>query len=224
MPENSSSGELFNLEDLEARSRQYLEEVRKQARGILENAVTVAEAERVRVLAEAEKEGFQQGHDAGLKKGLEISAEELAARIQAGVEHQLKSATASLMHVADTLQQTHDLWRSHWEKNALHLVGMIAECVIRREMQQNPDIQTAWIQQALDLCAGGQVSLYLNPEDLKSLDATLQQLTAEMRNLGSVEFLADETLTPGDCKLKTQFGEIDMRVKTQMQRVMEELT
>lgn len=221
---DSPSGELFNLEDLEARSRQYLEEVRKQARGILENAVAVAEAQRVKVLEEAEKTGFQQGYDAGLKKGLEISAEELAARIQAGVEHQLKSATASLMHVAESLQETREEWRSHWEKNALHLVGMIATCVIRREMQRDPDIQTGWIQKALNLSAGGRISLYLNPEDLKSLGATLEQLVARTQNLGTVEFLADETLTPGDCKLKTQFGEIDMRVETQMRRVLEELT
>ncbi len=223
MAKKKSGGELFNLEDLEARSRQYLEEVRKQARGILENAVKEAEAEKTRILEEAREEGVRKGYDAGLKKGLEISAEELAGRIQAGVEHQLTSATEALTHVTDALQQTRDEWRSHWEKNAMHLLCMIAECVIRRKMRDDPDIQLRWIQEALELSAGGQISLHMNPADLASLGPTLQQLASRIQNLGTLELLADETLTAGDCKLETCFGKIDMRVETQMRRVMEEL-
>lgn len=224
MTENHSTGEIFNYEDLEERSRRYLEEVRREARGILETAVLRAEAEKDRIFEEAHRQGYAQGYDAGREKGIQVSAEELAGRIQAGVEHQLKSATDVLAKAAESLEETRMQWQSHWEKNALRMVCLIAGCIIRQEMQKTPNIQLNWIRDALELSAGGHITLRMNPEDLVSLRSSLDEMVKRMHNLGTVDFVTDETLENGDCELKTHFGEIDMRVASQLRRIMEEIS
>jgi len=225
-----SAGELFNYEDLEIRAGEYLEKIRKCAREILENAAREAEAERLKILREAdelrknaEEEGYRAGFDAGREAGLQDAAVAVAKQVQAEVALRLKPASEAFTKIADALEASRGEWKSHWEKNAIHLVCLIAGRIIHREIRNGPEIETRWIREALELTAGGNVTLRLNPDDLHSLRPTLEQMIRRMRNLGSVELHEDETLKPGDSELQTQFGEIDMRVETQLRRVMEEL-
>ena len=225
------NGELFNYEDLEVRARRYLEEVRRQAKMILENAAQEADTERKRLLEEmeirrrnAEEKGYRDGYDTGYEEGLRVSGQEIEKQIQAGVTLQLKPAAEALSRITDALEESRNEWKARWEKNALRLVCLIAEHVIRREMQKTPEIEREWIREALELTSGGDISLHMSPEDIPILRPTLEPVIKRMRNLGNVEFHADETFPGGDCELHTHFGKIDMRVEAQMRRILDELS
>lgn len=64
------------------------------------------------------------------------------------------------------------------------------------------------------------VEVVLNKEDLERLQKLDESYVSRHPRL---TFKVDETLQPGDCLLRTKFGEVDAKLKTQLQRLFEEL-
>ncbi|MDO4550304.1 MAG: FliH/SctL family protein [Planctomycetia bacterium] len=230
MTKKNTGGEIFNYEDLEAQSRQFLDHVRAQGRALVEEAAKEVEALKAEMLEEiardrkkAEEEGYQEGYKRGYKNGVKTAAEEAQEKIQQEVTRNLEPARVTVLKMVEFLENERNAWKSRWEKEALSFVCMLAGHVIRRELQKDPEISLNWIREALELISSGEVTLKLNPQTLSVLKPTLEKIAGQMHNLVSVEFLPDETFPLGDCQLQTRFGEIDMRVDTQLKRIMEEL-
>ncbi len=68
---------------------------------------------------------------------------------------------------------------------------------------------------------GEPVSVRLAPQDLKAL----QEMDAQYcENHPRLSFKADETLKVGDCVMETKFGLVDARLRTQLRRLLEEVS
>ncbi|MCS7305069.1 MAG: FliH/SctL family protein [Thermoguttaceae bacterium] len=198
----------FNFEDMATQAVRYLEKVRAEAAEI----VAQAKKEAAEIRRRAEAEGRQAGQQA------------IAEMVRHQLGQQLATLMPALQQAIQQIQEARQAWLRHWENSTVHLATQIAARIIRRQLANHPDIPLQLIREALELATGStQIRLLLNPTDYQTLKPQVEMILREMATLGEVEVAADPTITPGGCRLETQFGIIDQQLETQLRRIEEEL-
>lgn len=231
MTENLQLPHLFNFEDVERQAKEYLNQIRQQGRQILEETVAQAEEKSEKILREANKQltsaqetGFQQGFQQGYSQGEEERQQEVLQLVQRKIDAELQLSAVSFQKIVLEFQKLQALLVQHWEKGFLSLVTSVAECILRQKLKEEPAIEANWIRESLQLCAGeNRIQLRMNPEDHVLLNLTLQKMQEQFRHLGKIEICNDVTLDRGDCLVETEFGQMDQRVTSQLNRIREEL-
>jgi len=199
----------FNFNDMTGQADQYLDQVRHQAAAIIADAKQ--EAEQIRGRAQ--------------KQGRSLAMEAAGKLVRGEVDQQLESVLPALKSAVEEVRAAKQAYLTQWEKNAVHLAVAIASRVVRRELARQPDIPVELIREALQLAAGGgQMKLYLNPQDHKTLGDAVTQLATELADLAPADVLADPAISPGGCRVETRFGAIDQQFESQLARIEEELT
>ncbi|MEN6493501.1 MAG: FliH/SctL family protein [Thermoguttaceae bacterium] len=207
----------FNLDDMAVRAEQYVQQCLTQLRSEATKTVTKAKQESEAIRKQAEAEGRKAGQAAG-----EAAIEQI---VEKQLSKQLATLLPALRQVVEDIRHAKQAWLTHWEKNAVHLAAAIAARVIRRELAAQPEIPLALVREALELAAGNsQVRVHMNPADHAALGSQVQSLIKEITPLAPAELLADPQITPGGCRVDTQFGSIDQQLETQLARIEEELT
>ena len=69
-----------------------------------------------------------------------------------------------------------------------------------------------------------QIQVRLHPTDHAALGGQVQTLVAELARGGGAEVIADPAISPGGCRVDTQFGSIDQQFEAQLARIEEELS
>ena len=199
----------FNFGDVTVKAEQYLAEVRGQAEQIIAEAHQ--QAEQIREQAKRDGAG-----DAV------IAAEET---MQQKVLQQLQFLVPAIQEAVVEVDREKVAWMQRWEADALKIAHAIAERVVRREIQQHPEITLQLLREALQLASGlGALKIRLHPQDYEALRQTLDFLLGEMQKLTPTEVVADESISPGGCRVDTEYGSIDQQVDTQLERIRAELT
>lgn len=202
-------GTQFNFEDLTDRAQAYLDEVRRQAAEMV--AAARKEADRIRAQAQ------QQGRAEGLR--------EVDQKTEQRVADQMQTLRPALEQVINKLDEARHTWLSHWERSAVRLAAAIAARLIRRPLETTPEITVDLVREALELAAGSaHLRVYLDPGQHAAMASRVEALLAQAAPLAKSEVLADPHLSPGGCRLETQFGVIDQSFDAQLARIEEELT
>ncbi|HEX4144392.1 MAG TPA: FliH/SctL family protein [Pirellulales bacterium] len=202
-------GGTFNLEDLTARASTYLTDVRAQAASLL----VKAGREAVEIRQRAEQDGRQAAQRAA------------EAQIDERIGKQMTSLLPALTEAVEGIVQARQTWLAHSETAMLKVATAIASRIARREVARQPDITLALIREALEMAAGStQIQLRLNPTDHAALGGQVQTLVAELARVGGAEVIADETISPGGCRVDTRSGSIDQQFEAQLARIEEELS
>jgi len=199
----------FNFEDMNDRANEYLETVRQESAKIVQQAHQ--QAEQVR----------RQAEIAG-----RAAAEETAQRIfDEQMAEQLKSLFAALDRVVAETNEAKAEWLHRWEQTALAVAAAMAERIIRRELEREPEISLEWIREALQMAAGAaDVTLRLNPADHTLLGGRAKQLAQSLSGLATTNIVSDPVVSPGGCVVQTRLGRIDQQIESQLARIQEELT
>lgn len=202
---NAAQSVAFNFEDMEQRSERYLAKVREEALKI----VTKAQEEAGAIRHKAEQEGRQAAMQA----------------VEGMIKNQLATVIPALRQTVQNIQEAKHSWLKHWESAAVRVSGAIAEKIVRREVEQHPEITLALVREALELAAGSsQMRIKLNPEDLKALRDQVSLVIQEIAPMAGAEMIADSEIAPGGCRVETRFGVIDQQFESQLKRIEEELT
>lgn len=207
--ERASQAATFNFDDMNRQGERYVAEVHARARQV----VAQAEAEAAAVRRRAEEEGRA------------AAEKQFAARVEARVAERMKALTPALQDLVAQLAQAREAWLAHWEQAAVKLAAGIAERIIRRELARHPEISQDWLREALQLAGGSpELRIALHPGDLAALGPQAESLARELARVGQAQVLADPQVSPGGCRIDTQFGAIDQRLETQLARIIEELS
>jgi len=199
----------FNFDDMAAQANRYLEKVKVEAAQIVVKAQQEAEQLKQRAVVEGRQTGQQN----------------IEATVQRQLAQQLTTLMPALREAVTQIQHAKQAWLTHWEKTAVHVATAIAGRIVRRAIQQDPQITLNLVQEALGLATGmTQLKLQLAPQDHQALGGQVAALIKQMSILGSVEVVANAAITPGGCRLETRFGTIDQQIETQLARIEEELT
>lgn len=199
----------FSFEQMEGRAEDYLESVRREAAKIVQQAHS--DAETVRKKAEA----------AG-RAAAEAAIERL---LDEKISQQMRTLRPALEGVAKQLSEARGRWLGEWETSAVHLAGRMAERILRRELQNEPQAPLALVRESLELAAGSaNITIHLSPADCKHLSSASSEIVESLKQLAPAKIMADASISPGGCVVKTEFGQIDQQIESQIDRLEEELT
>lgn len=199
----------FSFSDLTSQADDYVVQIRCEATKIVEEAR--AEADRIR--EEAEKEG----QHAALR-ALERVMDEKVGKYMRSLMPAMQKAVADIEHSKQE-------WLHHWQRVAVKTACAIAQRVIRRELNHQPEILDDWIREALDLASGcDEIRLHLNPTDCENLRGEDKSFSQQLEQLGPATVVPNADIHPGGCRVETKFGSIDQQIESQLKRIEQELT
>ena len=199
----------FNFDDMTTKAESYLAKIRIQAAQIIAEAETKAQAIREQARRDGQRDAVAEAEHAQNTK----------------VQQQLQSLVPAIQRTVADVQRERTAWLRRWEDDAVKLAVAIAERVIRREIAQQPTITLELVRESLQLAAGmGSLKVCLHPSDLATLRDGVTMLIAEMKQLAPTDVVADASVSPGGCRVDTQFGSIDQQIEAQLARIRDELT
>ncbi|MFT5528278.1 MAG: flagellar assembly protein FliH [Pirellulaceae bacterium] len=199
----------FSFSDMSQRAEQFIQQTQAKANGIITKAESDAQQIRINAMAEGKQDAVDQAIQAS----------------QIRVNQKLKTLAPAIQQAIDSINEIRQTWLKQWEGNMLKLAIQIAERVIRREVQHQPEIPQTLIREALEMATPqSQLRLYLNPQDYESLGNYIEELTTQFSQLAPLEVRASSDIQAGGCRLDTDHGTIDQQLDSQLQRVYEELT
>jgi flagellar biosynthesis/type III secretory pathway protein FliH len=203
----------FNFDDMAVKATSYLDGVRQQADQVVNRAQQQAEQTRQRIEEESRQKGYADGQ------------QEVQQIVEKKLGEQLATLLPALAATIQEIQHAKQAWMTHWERSAVQLATAIAERIVRREIEQKPEITVGLVRESLELAAGSStVRVLLNPKDHETLQPRAEALIHDMAGLGACDLVADPSVTAGGCRVETAFGTIDQQIETQLQRIEQELT
>lgn len=203
----------FNFDDMAVKANSYLDGVRQQATQVVTRAQQQAEQVRQKIEAESRQKGYAEGQ------------KEIHRLVEKKLGEQLATLLPALAATIQEIQHAKQAWLTHWERTAVQLATAMAERIVRREIEQKPEIPLELIRESLELAAGStSVRVILNPKDHETLQPQAEALIRDMASLGDCELVADASITAGGCRVETSFGTIDQQIETQLERIEQELT
>lgn len=181
-------------------------------------------AEAAQIIAQARTEAAQIKAQAA-SDGKQTALQAVEASLRTRIDQQVQSLLAALQQAVQGVAQSRQAWQQHWETQGLRVATAIACRVIRREVRHAPEISQILVREALQLAAGsGRIVVRLSPADQAALAGQAEQLTRQLNLVAPAQFVADPAITPGGCRVETEFGTIDNQIETQLARITEELS
>ncbi len=168
-------------------------------------------------LHESEERGYSRGRDETVVK----YEEKLQALRQELEETQQKTVGERLDSLENNVQEQVQKRLRELEGE---LVEFAAEAAIRlvNDLPISTEILEASILDALKHCENDiEVSVHLNPADLKMLKESESELLSDSPHQRRVRYLKDEEVSRGGCLVETRCGVIDGRRETREKLLME---
>lgn len=137
-------------------------------------------------------------------------------------DSRLPSALAALQSAADQLNAQRDQWLEQSQREAVQLGIAIAERLLRRTLNVQPDAVFDLIRSALDWSSSpDHLRVRLHPEDAELVGVATEKRSFEANR--DVEFFSDDSLARGDCIVESPNGQTDARLDVILQRIADEL-
>ncbi|GAB5380719.1 MAG: flagellar assembly protein FliH [Aliiglaciecola sp.] len=190
-------------------------------------------AEEIEAIREAAyKEGFEQGKKAGFDKGYdEGKTQGLEEGTQTGMEQGLEEGIAAgqeqvntliaswqsmIEHVHQPVAQVDEVLQNELVKLAVSL----ARAVIRHEVQSNPDILRAALQDALKTLPIQESSyqIHMHPEDILVVKQTFSEEQIQQQNWLFVE---SPGMSRGGCDVTTSNNAVDVSIERRARDVLD---
>lgn len=182
------------------------------------------EEERTRLIADAREIGFAEGHAEGFKAGHAEGVEQGKAEALAVHAELLRKMDEGWTQALEAFESRRERLLSEARVDVLRLALKIAEKVTRRAIEVDPESVVAQLDAALEhVLAPTRLVVRVNPEDADIAASALPQRTAKLQNAQHVELRSDDSLQRGDCVIETVGGEIDARIDTQIERIVNAL-
>ncbi|MGI6210042.1 MAG: FliH/SctL family protein [Anaerolineae bacterium] len=198
-------------EDLTA----HLEWARRQAQLMIAEAqaqaaqlVQQAQSEAADIARQASEEGYAQGLAQGLEEGRRQGREEVLAAN--------RTAAARLAQIAQAAEEEQFRLFEDVEPQLVDLALAIARKVVASELATRPELILEILARAIEQARGaGSHLIRLHPDDLDLVQPYMPQAALEAGG-GQWSLVADDSLSPGDCLIETDYGVVDARILTQM--------
>lgn len=211
---------VLDLGDLSAQAAAIIERAEREAARIRDQA----RKERERLIADGRREGFEKGMAEGLEQGRQAGREEGRREALEAMQERLQALDARWSAALEDFESNRKRLMVESRTDVLRLAVGIAERVTRRRVELDETAVTAQLEAALEyVLEPTRLAVLVHPEDVEIANAALPQLMARMSTSPHIEVRPEERLTRGDCIVETRGGEIDARIETQLERIVEAL-
>jgi flagellar assembly protein FliH len=172
----------------------------------VEAPLAAAQAEAAAIREAARGDGWAEGRDAGLAEGRAAVAAAVAALSTAVTELEAMRAA-----VAETV-----------ELDAVELAMQLAEKVVAGAIAVEPGRVADVVRGALRrLAERRRVTVLVHPDDLDAVRAVAEGFAAELGGIEHCDVQAERRIAPGGAIVRTDEGQIDASIETQLARARE---
>ena len=218
--EKTQKREIFNLRDVAEEAREMIATAKRESERLLDQA----QQEKEKLFEQAQQEGHQTGYGQGLAEGGKKGLEQALAEARDNFAKMNDQTLNALKSVLQQFNQEKEniLWRS--EQETVQLALAIAEKVIKQTPNENSRITSDNVMTALKLVARNtHATVWVNPEDQQNLEKMAGKNETVFGKFENINFVTDEEITPGGCRVTTENGQIDAQLETQIKRIADEL-
>jgi flagellar biosynthesis/type III secretory pathway protein FliH len=189
-----------------------LDGVRQQARAILEQCQQECEAIRETTKQQAIDEG-QAIIDQLARQQAEQIAEERITQVLSRVDT-----------LCEALEQATEEWLRNWQHETVSLAIKIAEKLLVRQIESDPTILLTWIEDMVKLVQGQRrLIIKLSSHDAMQLSGALSELIERLSPGVEFQVIEDASFSSGSVVLETPETTLDRSLKTQLERLQQEL-
>jgi flagellar assembly protein FliH len=155
------------------------------------------------------KENKANGYAEGFKAGKIEALQSLSKEIK------------NMTLVAADIGQFKNVLYNDVKKETIELSLKIAEKIVNSAVLSDNDFLKSTISAVLDRAAdSANIMIYLNPSDYNSFSKNSETAETLSKNKQSkISFMSDPNLLPGNTFIKTDFGEIDAKIETQLKQI-----
>ncbi len=156
------------------------------------------------VFEELRKKGYSEGFESGKKDALKSMEE--------GIKNIFKAA--------ESIERFKNELYEDVKQDVVNLSLKIAETIVKAETAADGGLITRIIADAVNKSSDAVTfNIYLNPGDFRILNNNPEQLKNFIAKEADVNFIPDKNLLSGEVIIKTDFGEIDARIQTQIEQI-----
>lgn len=189
-----------------------LDGVRQQARAILEQCQQECEAIRETTKQQAIDEG-QAIIDQLARQQAEQIAEERITQVLGRVDT-----------LCEGLEQATEEWLRNWQHETVSLAIKIAEKLLVRQIESDPTILLTWIEDMVKLVQGQRrMIIKLSSHDAMQLSGVISELIERLSPGVEFQVIEDASFSSGSVVLETPETTLDRSLKTQLERLQQEL-
>ncbi|NQU75226.1 MAG: hypothetical protein HQ546_02790 [Planctomycetes bacterium] len=215
----------FNVVDFALQAHKMVAEARAQSAALLADA----QADARQITEQAHQQGHKQGHVLGYEKGLTDGqadgAEKAFNEAMAKFNQQTADLQTMLKQTIRQLDEAREDILRQARADLLALSLTIAEKITRIQARGDIEAAKANLTEAIDMVSSRtQLQVRVCPAQLDQLREYAGQCLADLGEAESVKFVADDQLQSGDVVVKTRNGQVDGRIETQIEMVIDAVT
>lgn len=168
-------------------------------------------------LKEVQETAYQEAYQLGLDEGRQQAYQQASQELNSKLEQ-----FDVLLKIIGSLKQE---LMVHNEAHLIQLVFQMAKRLAHREVQADPKVVTDVMREAIDKAqVEEEVVVQVSPQQLEFLESLKKETGRDVEFIKKVKLEPVETITPGGCIIKTNYGQIDARFEERVQKLWEGLT
>jgi flagellar assembly protein FliH len=191
---------------VEAYAFRQLEQPRPVSLRDLENPIAEARAEADAIREQARAEGYAEGQQQAL------------AVARPGLE----AALTALQQATSGVQDVRDETAAQVERDAIELALQLAEKIVAGALAVESERIVDVVRGSLRrLTERRRVTILVNPADLETVRSATDGFITQLGGIEHCEVQAERRIAPGGAMVRTEEGQIDSQVNTQLVRARE---
>ena len=168
--------------------------------------------------------GYLEGHKRGYKEGFEKGkkeAEERYKKLENTLKKDFQEKIRSINTFLKNLEKESKELILNMDKEVLNLALNIAQKLILKEIERDPEISLRLIKEALNYIAEGtELNIKVNPEEYKFLEENLLKYISPSQK---IKLIPDESISKGGIFIETSLGVIDATFEKRWKKLLETL-
>lgn len=198
--------------------------IKSEALASAERTLREARAERARIIEGAEAQGRAAGHAEGLAKGLEEGRESGRAEALAAESGALRLLQEEWAAALARFEREREGLMIQGRRSLLRLAAEVARRVTKRHVESDQHVLAAQLDAALRLVlAPTRLVIEVDPTAVEGAKRALPQLMDRLGGTDNAEVRPRDGLGAGSVVIRTDKGEIDASVNTQIARAINAL-
>jgi len=181
-----------------------LAEAQRQAEAVMEKARHEAVVEAEHIKANAVREGYDEGYQSALEAA-HAEAEKIRAEARA---------------VLARAEEVRRRQLAGLKGNILELALEIAEKILARELELNPDAAVAIAEEAIQIASNRKyVVLWVHPEEVELYEKHRERLVRHLPPHSELQIMEDPTVERSGCVAENEFGRVDAQLSNRWQNL-----
>lgn len=138
----------------------------------------------------------------------------------AAVESKLDGTLQALTQALEEVNRLRESVARNSSQDMLRMVMAISEQVIRCSLAVKPEIVLSLIENALQASVRADAyRIRVSPQDLDLVKEQKPLFLASISGLKNISLDADPAITPGGCRVESDFGDVDGTIETQLEQI-----